>query len=105
MQAAEGLESMLTLLKAQLDEIISHAREANPCECCGLVSGTSDGWAQTVYRLRNVAAEPLVTYEAAPEEISCILPGSGLPYCGTRWRTALPARLSYLRTRKTLGAN
>ena len=60
---------MLTLLKAQLDEITSHAREANPQECCGLIGGASEGRLQTVYRLRNVAAEPLVTYEAAPEEL------------------------------------
>ena len=60
---------MLTLLTHQLDRIITHAREAAPAECCGLVGGTIDGAAQTVYPLTNLAAEPLVAYEAAPEEL------------------------------------
>jgi proteasome lid subunit RPN8/RPN11 len=60
---------MLILLSHQPEQIISHAREVAPRECCGLIGGTSDGRARTVYRLRNVAAEPLVTYEAAPEEL------------------------------------
>jgi proteasome lid subunit RPN8/RPN11 len=29
----------------------------------------ADGRASTVYRMRNVAADPLVTYEAAPEDL------------------------------------
>lgn len=57
------------LLQSQIDQIIAHAREANPSECCGLIGGTPDGVAQCVYRLRNVAAHPLVTYEAAPEDL------------------------------------
>jgi proteasome lid subunit RPN8/RPN11 len=49
-------------------EIISHARESAPRECCGLIGGT-EGNGQTIYRMRNIAADPLVTYEAAPEEL------------------------------------
>jgi proteasome lid subunit RPN8/RPN11 len=60
---------MISLTQAQADELIAHAREANPNECCGLVGGTPDGVAQSVYRLRNLAANPLVTYEAAPEDL------------------------------------
>jgi len=60
---------MLTLLTHQVDRIITHAREAAPAECCGLVGGTIDGAARTVYPLTNLAAEPLVAYEAAPEEL------------------------------------
>ncbi|MDX6383357.1 MAG: [CysO sulfur-carrier protein]-S-L-cysteine hydrolase [Blastocatellia bacterium] len=59
---------MLTLLEAQIDQIISHARECAPRECCGLVGGTS-GLARHVYPTRNAAADPLVTYEAAPEDL------------------------------------
>ena len=59
----------IQLSRAQLDEIIAHAREAAPHECCGLVGGKSDGQAQTVYRTKNVAADPLVAYEAAPEDL------------------------------------
>jgi proteasome lid subunit RPN8/RPN11 len=47
----------------------AHAREANPAECCGLIGGTEDGLVHSVYRLSNVALDPLVGYEAAPEEL------------------------------------
>jgi [CysO sulfur-carrier protein]-S-L-cysteine hydrolase len=57
------------LKQKQFDEIIAHAREASPQECCGLIGGTSDGSAQTVYRARNIASDALVTYEAAPEDL------------------------------------
>src|SRR5690349_19120605 len=60
---------MLKLSFRQISEIVAHAREAGQRECCGLVGGTSDGRAETVYRMQNVAADPFVTYEAAPEEL------------------------------------
>ena len=60
---------MMTLTQVQADELFAHAREASPNECCGLIGGTEDGVAGTVYRLRNVAPNPLVTYEAAPEDL------------------------------------
>jgi [CysO sulfur-carrier protein]-S-L-cysteine hydrolase len=59
---------MITLLSQHVDEMLAHAREASPAECCGLVGGTVKR-AQSIYRLRNVAANPLVGYEAAPEEL------------------------------------
>ena len=59
---------MITLLREHVEELFAHAREATPSECCGLVGG-SHGKARTVYRLRNVARDPLVGYEAAPEEL------------------------------------
>ncbi|HEX8847794.1 MAG TPA: M67 family metallopeptidase [Pyrinomonadaceae bacterium] len=59
---------MINLLPAHVLEMYAHARAESPAECCGLVGG-SRGCAQTVYRLRNVAADPLVGYEAAPEEL------------------------------------
>ena len=62
---------MLTvkLFEAQINQIIAHAREASPHECCGVIGGSEDGTALTVYRARNVAADPAVTYEAAPEDL------------------------------------
>jgi proteasome lid subunit RPN8/RPN11 len=60
---------MITLLREHVDEMFAHAREASPAECCGLLGGSHEGRARTVYRLRNVAADPLVGYEAAPEEL------------------------------------
>jgi len=56
------------LQSAHADQIISHARAENPRECCGLIGGR-DEETQTVYPLRNVAADPLVTYEVAPEDL------------------------------------
>lgn len=59
---------MITLLREHLDEMFAHARAMSPAECCGLVGGASKR-ARAVYRLRNVARDPLVGYEAAPEEL------------------------------------
>jgi proteasome lid subunit RPN8/RPN11 len=60
---------MILLQSAHAGEIISHARESVPRECCGLIGGTSEGSALNIYRMRNAAADPLVTYEAAPEDL------------------------------------
>jgi len=59
----------MQLAKQQFDAIIAHAREAAPQECCGLIGGSSEGHAQTIYRAKNVATDPLVTYEAAAEDL------------------------------------
>jgi len=59
---------MISLSRAQVEEIHAHAREADPRECCGLIGGC-DRRAQTVYRMRNVASAPLVTYEATPKDL------------------------------------
>ena len=59
----------LQMSRAHLDEIIAHAREAAPQECCGLIGGSSEGRVQTIYRTRNVATDPFVTYEAAAEDL------------------------------------
>ena len=60
---------MIVLAHIQVEEVVSHAIKEAPYECCGLIGGTSDGSALTVYRLRNIAIEPQVTYEAAPEDL------------------------------------
>jgi [CysO sulfur-carrier protein]-S-L-cysteine hydrolase len=59
---------MITLLREHLDEMFAHARELSPAECCGLVGGVKQR-ARAIYRLRNVARDTLVGYEAAPEEL------------------------------------
>jgi proteasome lid subunit RPN8/RPN11 len=59
---------IISLQRTLFDQIISHARAAAPRECCGLVGGNS-GHAQTVYPTRNAAADPLITYEASPEDL------------------------------------
>jgi [CysO sulfur-carrier protein]-S-L-cysteine hydrolase len=40
-----------------VDEIVAHAREDLPNECCGMVGG-ADGEARTVYRAANAEASP-----------------------------------------------
>lgn len=59
---------MTTITSSQLERILSHAREAEPSECCGLVGGDGER-ATSLYPLRNVALNPLVAYEAAPEDL------------------------------------
>jgi len=68
-QRRQGARLMLALSQKHFEEIIAHAREASPHECCGLISGMAEGAAQTIYRTRNIAADPLVAYEAAPEDL------------------------------------
>jgi proteasome lid subunit RPN8/RPN11 len=48
----------MKLTKGQIDELIAHAREEDPNECCGLIGG-SDGEATTLYKARNAEASPL----------------------------------------------
>src|SRR5688572_12413545 len=59
----------IQLSRTQFDQIIAHALEASPRECCGLIGGLIVGKAQTIYRTRNIANDPLTTYEAAPEDL------------------------------------
>jgi proteasome lid subunit RPN8/RPN11 len=48
------------------DELVAHAREDAPNECCGLIGG-SDGVAKTAYRARNAEASPL-RYNLDPQD-------------------------------------
>jgi [CysO sulfur-carrier protein]-S-L-cysteine hydrolase len=48
----------MRIAQALIDEIVAHAREDLPNECCGMIGG-SDGVAKTVYRTRNEFASPL----------------------------------------------
>lgn len=59
---------MITLRPSHLADIVAHARETNPAECCGLIGGAA-GTAKTVYRLSNVSANNQTSYEVAPEEL------------------------------------
>jgi proteasome lid subunit RPN8/RPN11 len=49
-----------------LDEIVAHAREDDPNECCGMVAG-SNGEATRVYRARNAEASPF-RYTIHPQD-------------------------------------
>ena len=48
----------MRMSQSLLDELIAHALEDAPNECCGMV-GARDGIAVAVHRARNAAASPL----------------------------------------------
>jgi [CysO sulfur-carrier protein]-S-L-cysteine hydrolase len=48
-----------------IDEMVAHAREDLPNECCGMIGGR-DGEASRVLRVENAAASPL-RYEMDPQ--------------------------------------
>ena len=50
-----------------LDQIVAHAQEEAPEECCGLVGGR-DGAATTIYRARNEFASP-TRYNVHPQDL------------------------------------
>jgi proteasome lid subunit RPN8/RPN11 len=52
--------------KAIYEELLEHAQEVAPNECCGLIGG-EDGVAKTVYRARNAEASPL-RYNLDPQD-------------------------------------
>lgn len=60
---------MIRLRRANVEEMYEHARASQPAECCGLIGGSAEGTAHSVYPLRNAARDPLTAYEAAPEEL------------------------------------
>lgn len=61
----------MRITRAVLDEMVAHAREEAPNECCGIV-GARDGEALRVYRARNRFASPK-RYDIAPEDMWRIL--------------------------------
>jgi [CysO sulfur-carrier protein]-S-L-cysteine hydrolase len=52
--------------RQMLDEIVAHAREDAPDECCGMI-GARDGRAVSLYRARNAEASPL-RYVVHPQD-------------------------------------
>lgn len=59
---------MIKLTQKQVEEIFTHAHQELPNECCGLLGGR-DCFVNSVYKFKNAAANPLVEYEAAPEDL------------------------------------
>jgi [CysO sulfur-carrier protein]-S-L-cysteine hydrolase len=45
-----------------LAEIVAHAREESPRECCGLIGVDADGNAMSVHRVKNVAVNRKTAY-------------------------------------------
>ncbi|MBA3865858.1 MAG: M67 family metallopeptidase [Solirubrobacterales bacterium] len=56
----------MRISQALIDEMVAHAREDLPNECCGMIGG-ADGEATGVARVANSAASPL-RYEMDPQE-------------------------------------
>ncbi len=61
-----SLVPLMRIAQGLVDEMVAHAREDLPNECCGMVGGR-DGEATTVVRVANAAASPL-RYEMDPQE-------------------------------------
>jgi proteasome lid subunit RPN8/RPN11 len=55
----------MKISRALVDEMVAHAREDLPNECCGMIGGR-DGEASSVVRVANAAASPL-RYEMDPQ--------------------------------------
>ncbi len=55
----------MKIAKDLIDEMVAHAREDLPNECCGMIGGV-DGEATSVVRVENAAATPL-RYEMDPQ--------------------------------------
>jgi len=47
--------SDLIIPQSILDDMVAHARELDPYECCGLLAGTN-GAVTHVYRITNIVA-------------------------------------------------
>lgn len=56
----------MRIARALVDEMVAHAREDAPNECCGMVA-SRDGQAIRIERARNAAASPL-RYEVDPRD-------------------------------------
>lgn len=55
----------MKISQALIDEMVAHAREDLPNECCGMIGGRG-GEARSVVRVENAAASPL-RYEMDPQ--------------------------------------
>jgi proteasome lid subunit RPN8/RPN11 len=55
------------LQRSYVDEIIAHAREDAPNECCGIIAG-NDGHATKLYRAINAEASPY-RYNVDPKDL------------------------------------
>lgn len=56
----------MRIAQHMVDEMVAHAREEHPNECCGMIASL-DGEAVRLFRAENTAASPL-RYEIDPQE-------------------------------------
>lgn len=57
-RAGSNTLAVVRISRALLDELIAHARDEAPNECCGLI-GTRDGQPESYYRIRNEYESPM----------------------------------------------
>ena len=60
------MDRTIRIPKKNIEELISHARQAYPQECCGLLAGTG-GTASNTYRMTNIDQSPF-SYLMEPKE-------------------------------------
>ena len=65
-RASSSTSDAMRIPRQIYDELLAHAREEAPNECCGMIGG-ADGVATTVYRARNAEASPL-RYNLDPQD-------------------------------------
>ena len=58
----------LELPQAFLDEMVAHAEQDAPNECCGIIAGNGDGVATKLFRAKNAEASPY-RYSVAPGDL------------------------------------
>ncbi|MHB8375371.1 MAG: M67 family metallopeptidase [Dehalococcoidia bacterium] len=58
----------LRLERAYIDEMVAHAREDAPNECCGIIAGDSAGRGTKLYRAINAEASPY-RYSVEPKDL------------------------------------
>lgn len=66
MKAYDGREA-LVLTPEVAREVLDHALEDAPDECCGVLLGPDEGQAERVLRADNVHEEPRTRYQIDPE--------------------------------------
>ncbi len=64
---AIGNDVVLTLSEDYVIEMITHAKEDAPNECCGIIAG-ADGIAHKLYRANNAEASPY-RYSVDPQDL------------------------------------
>ncbi len=60
---------IVSVRRAQVEQMFAHARASRPEECCGLVGGDAGRTGATVYPLRNIAPDPQVAYDGDPQDL------------------------------------
>jgi desampylase len=61
------LEFGIRVTRAVIDEVVAHARESAPGECCGLLLGHGAAVVESV-RAANIAADPTRRFEIDPQD-------------------------------------